>query len=65
MCDFLPLWLPSMAFNNIKIQRENFVKFLGVIIDENLTWKSHINVVENKISKNIGVLYRVSHLLDF
>ena len=51
--------------NNIKIKRDNSVKFQGVIIDENLTWKSHIEVVENKISKNIGVLYRASHLLDF
>ena len=54
-----------MTFNNIETKRENSVKFLGVIIDENLTWKNHIEVVENKISKNIGVLYRASHLLDF
>ena len=54
-----------MTFNNIEIKRENFIKFLGLIIDENLTWKNHIEVVENKISKNIRVLYRASHLLDF
>ena len=65
MRDSLQLQLPSMTFNNIEIKRENSVKFLGVIIDENLTWKIHIEVVENKISKNIGVLYRTSHLLDF
>ena len=65
MCDSLLSQLPTMTFNNIKIKRENSIKFLGVIIDENLTWKNHIEVVENKISKNIGVLYRASHLLDF
>ena len=65
MCDSLPLQLPAMTFDNIETKRENSVKFLGVIIDENLTWKSHIEVVENKISKNIGILYRASHLLDF
>ena len=59
------LQLPAMTLNNIGIKRENSVKFLGVIIDENLTWKNHIEVGENKISKNIGVLYRASHLLDF
>ena len=37
----------------------------GLIIDENLTWKNHIEVVENKISNYIGVLYRASHLPDF
>ena len=51
MYDSLPLQLPAMTFNNIEIKRENSVKFSGVIIDENLTWKNHIEVVENKISK--------------
>ena len=53
MCDSLPSQLPTMTFNNIEIKRENSIKFLGVIIDENLTWKNHIEVVGNKISKNI------------
>ena len=65
MCDSLPLQLPAMTFNNIEIKKENSVKFLRIISDENLTWKNHIEVLENKISKNIGVLYRASHLLDF
>ena len=30
-----------------------------------LTWKKVIEVVENKMSKNMGVLYRASHLLGF
>ena len=51
MCDSLPSQLPTMTFNNIKIKEENSIKFLGVIIDKNLTWKNHIEVVENKISK--------------
>ena len=50
MCDSLPSHLPTMTFNNIEIKRENSIKFLGVIIDENLTWKNHIEVVENRIS---------------
>ena len=65
MCDSLPSPLSTMTFNNIEIKRENSIKFLGVIIDENLTWKNHIEVIENKVSKNVEVLYRASHLLDF
>ena len=57
MCDSLQSQLPTMTFNNIEIER--------VIIDENLTWKNHIEAAENKISKNIEVLYRTSNLLDF
>ena len=65
MCDSLQSQLSTMTFNNIEIKRENSIKFQGVFIDENLTWKNRIKVVENKISKNIGVLHRTSHLLDF
>ena len=65
MCDSLPSQLPTMTFNNIEIKAGNYIKFLGITIDENVTWKNHIEVVENIISKNIGVLYRASHLLDF
>ena len=50
MCKSLPLQLPTTIFNKIEIKRENSVKFLDVIIDENLTWKNHIEVVENRIS---------------
>ena len=54
MCDSFPLQLPTMAFNNMEIKRENSIKFLCVIIDENLSWKNHIKVVGNKISKDVG-----------
>ena len=40
------------------------MKFLGVIIDENLSWKNHIELLESKIAKNIGVLYKSSKLLN-
>ena len=62
-CDSIPLRLPTITFNSIEIKRES-AKFLGVIIDENITWNKHIELVENKISKAIGILYRASRYLD-
>ena len=44
-----------MTFNSNEIKKMNFVKYLGVIIDENLTWKNYIEIINNKISKNIRV----------
>ena len=41
-----------------------FNKILGIWIDENLTCKDHIHTVENKIAKNIGLLYQGKHYLD-
>ena len=42
----------------------NSIKFLGVILDENINWNRHIELVENKISRNIGILYRALLYLD-
>ena len=64
VCDSILLRLPTITFSNIEIKRESFLKFLGVIIDENITWNKHKELVENKISKNIGILYSASHYLD-
>ena len=60
----LPLVLPDLPINGVKIKRENSLKFLGVMIDDNLTWKTHVGLVENKITKNVRILFRVSHSLN-
>ena len=36
--------------------RSNVTKFLGVYLDEHLTWKYHINFVCKQITKSIGIL---------
>ena len=56
--------LSIITFNSIEIKREYFVKFLGIAIDEDFSWNKHIELVENKMSKNIVILHRASHYLD-
>ena len=34
--------------------------FLGVFLDENLSWKSHIADIPRKVSKSIGIIYKAS-----
>ena len=48
----------SIKINDIQIKRVTHVKFLGVTIDEKLSWNQHTGVVCNKLSKSIGILYR-------
>ena len=62
--DDLPLRLPNLSINNKEINRVSETSFLGVIIHESLSWHKHINIIENKISKNIGVLYKAKPYLD-
>ena len=52
--DYIPLKLPSLQLTGNTIERENFLKFLGVTIDEHLTRKKHMQLIENKVSKNVG-----------
>ena len=48
--------------NNIEIKFT--VKLLVVMLDEQISWIDHTRTVENKIAKNIGLLYRVSQFLN-
>ena len=62
--DNIPLKLPELALNDIHIRREYTMIFLGVLLDDCLTWRKHIELIENKISKNLGVLYKAKYLLS-
>ena len=46
------------------MERVESKKFLGVLLNENLSWKDHIKYIENKVAKNIGLLYRAKLFLD-
>ena len=43
------------------LERGNSTKFLGIIINENLIWKSHIDAISKTISRNIGMLSKMKH----
>ena len=54
---------------NIKIEDNSIdsvqhTKFLGVIIDSQLSFKEHVNFVKSKISKNLGIIYRAKKFLS-
>ena len=61
----IPFNLPTLKISDTVIKREQSLKFLGVIVDENLSWRNHIDLLENKIAKNVGVLFKASKLLNF
>ena len=43
----------------VSLERKTYVKYLGVVIDGNLSWKHHINYISTKISKGIGIIARL------
>ena len=54
-----------LHIQNIPIERQYETKFLGVILSSNLTWSAHIKVVVGKLSKNLGIIAKVRHLLPW
>jgi hypothetical protein len=51
----------KINIDKFELERVKHTKFLGVIINEKLTWDDHISLVCNKVSKHIGVLRRIKH----
>ena len=50
-----------VKMDNQNILRVSVVKFLGVYIDDKITWHEHIGVVCNRAAKGVGILYRLRH----
>ena len=50
----IPSHLPMLKINNRDIERVNTMKFLGVLLDDNLSWKEHMKYLENKIANKIN-----------
>lgn len=46
------------------IERVESTKYLGVLIDQSLKWKQHINYITNKMKYIIYTLYKLSKLLS-
>ena len=52
----------NVAINGNAIERKDTVKYLGVLIDDNLKFNSHIDTVTNIVSRNIDMMCRVRHM---
>ena len=51
--------------NGEKIERVYRFNFLGIVLDENLSWKHHIDMISNKIYRCVGVLNRLKHFFAY
>ena len=53
----------NIKLDNTIILPVDNTKFLGVIIDKNLSWKDHISKTTNQLSRNIGILRKLRNTL--
>ncbi len=53
----------KIDFNGMTIKRTKTFNFLGIIINEHLTWTDHITHISNKINPIVGLLHRLKYQL--
>jgi len=58
----------SLMINGIQLSRigkhksEQYIKFLGIALDENLTWKQHVKAIKSKLSRSLFAINRVKKI---
>ena len=53
----------DLKIGDCNLNKANNLKYLGVIIDDTISWVHHITHVNNKISKGIGIMSKASKYL--
>ena len=54
----------AMKINNVVLPRVAATKFLGIILDDKLSWKPHIQSVKSKLSSVLSIMYKASKLIN-
>ena len=67
---FHPFNKPSKQNVTIKINKKALnetegIQYLGVIIDSSLSWKHHILCITKKISRSIGIMYKLRPVVRY
>ena len=55
----------TLSLNGINLNQEFSIKYLGIIIDSNLSWKSQVSYIAKKIKRNIGILSKLRYNVNF
>ena len=60
----IPLSNVSITINKQPIERVSHIKYIGVIVDKNLSWAYHIKEITSKIEKSTYQLKSIKHFID-
>ena len=56
--------LDDVVLNNVKLDRVQFAKVLGVTFDEVLSWRKHVNLCISRAMTNFLQMYRFKRFLN-
>ena len=55
---------PTISLNNVQVERTTYQKHLGVILDEKLNFKEHVDSTISKVNKGVSLIKKLSHSLQ-
>lgn len=55
---------PQIKINSINIEQVDTIKYLGLIMDNNLSWKDHVNYIYSKVIPMMGALYTIRNYIN-
>ena len=54
-----------ISVNDIPLSKTNSFKYLGMTIQQNLTWSEHTDNISKKVNQRLGLIRRMKYLLPF
>jgi len=54
----------EIEINNVTLEQVKTIKFLGLVLNDNLNWKDHKMYIKSKIQKNLGILYKCRQIMN-
>ena len=54
----------NLIIDDVCLKKEKFIKYLGVIIESNLSWKPQVGCISKKLKRSLGVLSKIRYYVD-
>ena len=64
IADTFKVILPNKDGSEYTLEKKHCIKYLGVLIDDTISWNYHLSYTCSRISRNTGIFLKLRHFLD-
>ena len=63
MANSFKVKMPNKDGSEYTLEKTNYIKYLGVLIDDTISWKYHISFIRSRLSRNTGIFLKLRHYI--
>ena len=63
MANSFKVKMPNKDGSEYTLEKTNYIKYLGVLIDDTISWKYHISFIRSRLSRNTGIFLKLRHFI--